>query len=359
MSLVGRRGLLFTVAIGLLISGILAGVTGVAASTSSTNSTPDGVVVQADVAPNGTATISVTYRFKLNTENKTEAFQKLQNSIENNRSAYESQFESRLSSTVTAAENRTNRSMTLRNISVSTTTEEFPQEYGVVTYTAEWTNFAVTDGERIRIGDALSGFYLDDRTRLVVSWPESYTIESVTPSPATEEPDKAIWAGPRQFSSDEPRLVISPGTQNTEETTTVDTTTSPGDTDNEDTFPVTPIIGGLVLVALAAGGYFYRQSGTSAASETDDGEFGSGSTTARESPSDDSTELMSDREQVLTLLEEEGGRMKQQRLVDEYDWSESKTSRVVNNLDDEGVINKYRIGRENVIMDPDEDEFSE
>ncbi|MBP1922838.1 putative membrane protein [Halorubrum alkaliphilum] len=41
--------------------------------------------------------------------------------------------------------------------------------------------------------------------------------------------------------------------------------------------------------------------------------------------------------------------MRQSAIVEELDWSKSKTSRVLSRMADEGDVEKLRIGRENVI----------
>jgi len=71
-------------------------------------------------------------------------------------------------------------------------------------------------------------------------------------------------------------------------------------------------------------------------------------------------DLLSSEEHVLRELERNNGRMKQQTLVESLDWTEAKTSRTVNKMHDEESIDKYRLGRENVIALPeDEKEISE
>ncbi len=65
-------------------------------------------------------------------------------------------------------------------------------------------------------------------------------------------------------------------------------------------------------------------------------------------------ELLSAEERVLRLLEENGGRMKQQDIQEALDWSQTKTSNVVNDLQDDGKIEVYRIGNENTLALPGE-----
>lgn len=64
------------------------------------------------------------------------------------------------------------------------------------------------------------------------------------------------------------------------------------------------------------------------------------------------TEVVSDREQVRRLLQENGGRMKQSEIVDAVDWSKAKVSRLLSKLDEDGEITKISLGRENLIVLP-------
>jgi len=52
---------------------------------------------------------------------------------------------------------------------------------------------------------------------------------------------------------------------------------------------------------------------------------------------------------VLSMLEGNGGRMKQVDIVDETGWSKSKVSMLLSDMEEEGEISKLRVGRENII----------
>ncbi|MFB6353760.1 MAG: helix-turn-helix transcriptional regulator, partial [Halobacteriales archaeon] len=67
-------------------------------------------------------------------------------------------------------------------------------------------------------------------------------------------------------------------------------------------------------------------------------------------------ELLSDEERVLRLLRERGGRMKQVDIVEETDWSNAKVSQLLSSMAEAGDVEKLRIGRENLISLPDEEE---
>ena len=75
-------------------------------------------------------------------------------------------------------------------------------------------------------------------------------------------------------------------------------------------------------------------------------------------PVDVPTEFLSNGERVLLLLEEHDGQVRQSTIVEETDWSKSKVSRVLSEMEADGEIAKVDVGRGNVILRP-EDETSE
>lgn len=75
------------------------------------------------------------------------------------------------------------------------------------------------------------------------------------------------------------------------------------------------------------------------------------------SPADTATgPAVSDEDRILNILEETGGQVRQQHLVRETGWSETKVSRVVSRLAEQGDLQKLRIGRENLIQASDDSE---
>ncbi|ELY52581.1 helix-turn-helix transcriptional regulator [Natronolimnohabitans innermongolicus] len=55
---------------------------------------------------------------------------------------------------------------------------------------------------------------------------------------------------------------------------------------------------------------------------------------------------------VRAVLEEHGGRMKQRQFVERYGWSPSTLSELLSDLEDRGVVERYRLGREKVVCLP-------
>lgn len=62
--------------------------------------------------------------------------------------------------------------------------------------------------------------------------------------------------------------------------------------------------------------------------------------------------VLTNEEQVLQLLESNGGRMRQSHIVEATEWSKSKVSMLLSEMEREGLISKLRIGRENIISKP-------
>ncbi|MFC7202737.1 DUF4897 domain-containing protein [Haloferax namakaokahaiae] len=344
---------------------------------------PDSTRITVDIRENGSAHWQIQYWTRLDDQNTTEAFDSLSADISDNPDNYTADFRDRIEGTVSAAENSTGRDMAVSNVSVSADTRSLPDSYGVVTYSFEWSNFAAVDGDRLVVGDAIEGFFLDSDSRLMISWPESYGSVSVAPSPDETRENTVIWRGSdTEFVSGEPRVVLEPGAGSPATATTTDDT--PGGDGNvaDDPFPTTTALGGLVVVGLLLGGgvlyarsrgVFGDDSGANVDTEpvSERGATGTAAATAESDESADSTtetasddsgadqtpaELLSNEERVLQFIESQGGRVKQQEVAGALDWTDAKTSKVVRGMRDEGTIEGFRLGRENVLRLPEEDE---
>ncbi|KOX96298.1 helix-turn-helix transcriptional regulator [Halorubrum tropicale] len=332
---------------------------------------PDDVSMEVAVQPDGDARWTVEYRIRLGTDEEERAFEQLRVDVENDTEAYTTRFRDRMASTAETAETATGRNMTVSNATVTAERRELPQAYGVLTYRFEWTNFAAVDGDRLRVGDAVDGLFLDDSSSLIVSWPEGYRLGETTPEPSEVRERSVVWNGPVDFSAGQPRISVAPA----------------GPLSGVPTAGVAALLGALV-VAGAAVAYRRRDAEPAAPAGGGDAETeatgdapadGSGApksaaaasdSTAEPTASDDDGDasepdsdeprpvdgdLLSNEEQVLRLIESEGGRMKQKQVAERLDWTAAKTSQVVTGLRDEGDLDGFRLGRENVLSLPDYD----
>jgi uncharacterized membrane protein len=339
--------------------------------------------------PDRSAYWRVEMRYPLETENETQAFSRIASRYENEEANVGPDvmlFES-LSQQASEA---TGREMAIENVTYrgSVATEDGT---GTLALTFTWTNFLEEgDNETLVLEDVFSlpGAESDDRQTWLsifdadqtirIRPPDGYTVTST--SIAVQQRESAIvFTEPSDFEGDSDlRIVYS--------------TVGPADQ-----LPLSLIAGGaLVAIAIAAGAWALRgqrtvrpddrggageeatradgpTNGSDAAdASSPTGESGgaeaataagTGEAAGRADDADADAEderidpsLLSDEERVEHLLEQNGGRMKQATIVDETGWSDAKVSQLLSTMADEGRIDKLRLGRENLISLPDDDE---
>jgi hypothetical protein len=323
-----------------------------------------------DVRANGSAVWTVQYRFRLNSANETAAFGQLRADIASNPSPYRERFRQRMAGAVASAERTTGREMAIENVSVRTTRDGTT---GIVTYEFVWRNFAASDGDRLRIGDALTGLSFDNGTQVMISWPDDYEATTVQPAPAERRPNAVIWVGPTEFTGSEPvvELIRSDST-----TTGTGFGAEGGSNEAPASGNELPLWGiaivALLLVVVGLLGIVFvqrRQTDGSAPAAvatdpTADQEISDETTaptsTDNENPPETENDgrppldLLSNEEQVVEVLKRSGGRAKQQQIVETLGWTDTKTSSVVRELRENGTIDGFRLGRENVLRLPEE-----
>ena len=314
----------------------------------------DEIRITVALDEDGSATWQLGFWRVLDDDDSKAAFGSLQSDIESDPENYTTEFADRIERTVDAASNATGREMAVDNVTVTTDRQSLAREYGVVRYRFEWQRFAGVDSGELYAGEAVDRLYLDDNTRLLIRWPEGYDLQSVTPEPDDRRETAVIWQGSNtEFISGEPRVVLTPAG--------LGAGTLAG-------------ILGIVAILTGTGGWLLRRrsadkaaqpamkSDAEAVSETDESvdeevEAASNESTegaAETGPEPDSS-LLSNEEQVMQLLEANGGRMKQQTVVEELGWTDAKTSKVVSGMREAGTIESFRIGRENVLTTPEDD----
>ncbi|MDB9234852.1 helix-turn-helix transcriptional regulator [Halorubrum ezzemoulense] len=329
---------------------------------------PDDVSMAVAVQPDGDAQWTVEYRIRLGTDEEERAFEQLRADVENDTEAYTTRFRDRMASTAATAESATGRNMTVSNATVTAERRELPQAYGVLTYRFEWTNFAAVDGDRLRVGDAVDGLFLDGSSSLIVSWPDGYRLGETTPEPSEVREGSVVWNGPVDFSAGQPRIAVAPaGPLSGVPTaglvalfavlvvagTTAYRRRNAGDDGGEGVVATDTAVG-----SETAGSETAASDGTAASDESGLGGDGDADTSGESDDEADAaptvdSDLLSNEEQVLRLIESQGGRMKQKQVAEELDWTAAKTSQVVTGLRDEGDLDGFRLGRENVLSLPE------
>jgi len=325
------------------------------ATPTSTDPVVENTTFYLQLRENGDARWTITDTYALEDENDTEAFEELAADFRNGDA--DTGWLRAFRGASDAASEATDREMNVSTVNRSAIVGE---RKGTLVLTFTWTNFATAEGETLVVEDAFNtsdGTWLKTLAadqRLVIAPPPGYGVQS---APAPVQNGRLEFAGPREFEPGDVSVVYTGDTGQTP----TDTVTETPDPDGEN---VSLWIGGALLIAglLAVVGYVVtsddpQQSGGATAAETPDD---AGSDQPSTAPDDGDTdeidpELLSDEERVERLLEQNGGRMKQARIVQETGWSNAKVSQLLSSMDEEDRIDKLRIGRENLISFPDEE----
>jgi uncharacterized membrane protein len=352
---VGLAALLFvSVAAGPALAASDAGTTRLGA--------PEGftqTVFNIEVYENGSAQWTFEYSRPLENASEREDFEAFAEDFEENESPMYRDFVNRSAKLTDAGSDVTGREMNASSFSRSASVDEITNARGVVTMSFTWSNFGVTDGDAVRVGDVFEGgLYIGENQRLVFEASPSLAFQNAAPDSYTQSGEtlqtssSVTWVGEQQFTDQRPSVefvhesAVGDGTDG-------EPTTEPTSESNSDMLILVGmfvVVLGLVSAAVWQSGALSGRVGTpndSAAEAT--------AAAADASPSDaepagiPDEELLSDSDRVVKLLKDNGGRMKQVNIVDETEWSKSKVSMLLSDMEDEDQISKLRVGRENII----------
>ena len=284
---------------------------------------PDSVVLDVSVDANGSATWRIEFRTRLHDRADLAAFERYQADLRGGSATASQTFYDRIRASIAAAAKATGRPMHGSDFSTNVELRRIPERVGVVVYTFRWDGFATVSTDRITVRDALVGFFLNENEQLLVSWPAGYTLSESDPPPDARRERTVVWTGPTELGAGQPSLVVAE---------------TPG--------PLSRLlpVAAIVVSIVAASAFVWFRFGDDV---TDTLAGGSSDAIDRD------PELLSNEERVVTLLERNGGRIKQRTVAEELGWSETKTSYVVRDLRQDGRIHSFRLGRQNVLSLPD------
>ena len=272
---------------------------------------------------------------------------------------------------------------------------------GILQLRFQWISFARQSGSDLIVDDAFrteSGTWLPHLEAdqvLVIRGPDSYLVDS---APIGPEDAVLRWEGPQTFHDEYFYIVyradpgspspITPTPTPTPTPTATDTPPSPPVNGNDDSQVLLfiaillfggglaayyvvdrrrdrdrPLPGATLLESITTNGHGPTEGKSldTTSESLDTAEDGGPASEAPPEPTPEDPfagideELLSDEERVLRLIEANGGRMKQARIVKETDWSNAKVSQLLSAMDEDDEIDKLRIGRENLISLPDVD----
>ncbi|MHC3438108.1 helix-turn-helix transcriptional regulator [Natrialbaceae archaeon A-gly3] len=330
-------------------------------------------VIRINVSTDGDARWTLESHYRLETDDDVDRFETYAAAVTDGDrdAALEGGYDvSLFENALEQAESSTDREMALTDSGwddhrIETTGDD--HEIGVIAYSFTWSNFAAVGDNRLHLGDV---FWADGQTwlpqlsdgqRLIIEPPENHGFED---PPVGTQNGALVWDGPYVFAEGELEVTFLEGAS---------TIGSPG----LSTVLVGIVI--LVLVILVGGGGYVlatkyppaRILGTDDKESTEleyDHSVGSSAEADRtheDEPEDPydveplteevDIDLLSDEERVHHLLRKNGGRVKQATIVEETGWSNAKVSQLLSKMDDNGEIEKLRIGRENLITLPEVD----
>ncbi|ELY92832.1 hypothetical protein C483_06782 [Natrialba hulunbeirensis JCM 10989] len=364
-------------------------------------------IIRLNVSDTGDAHWSHEYRFVLEDEDDVNAFTEFAADVVAGERHAETPIQA-VRNQVSIADAETDREMSIvgagwdgydvRPYDDDIETENDPdgthdEEIGVITYTYTWTNFAETDGDRIYLGDALQTSNSDRPAITALGASQRLVIES-PPNYGLQTPTQLSWNGYHEFSDDEFDIVFLRGAEPSSSLSWFSLPLVLGASllavvlafgvlaayrySRDEPLPGVPHIASLLGIGAAetdsadadtetATQSDPRQPAQGRATHSPDSGSGSGSpppNTAGDGtqleftePADEDIdpELLSDEERVQRMLAGNGGRMKQAAIVSETGWSNAKVSQLLSQMDEDGQIEKLRIGRENLITLPEVD----
>lgn len=370
-----RRVALLVVVLSILVVPAMGGAQAQAAPPA-----PD-TEIYINVQEDGDARWSVTVRVPLETDNDTEAFEALRSDFTDG-TAEESLSVEPFREAADRVSERTDQPMQVTQIDRNARVETINgTDVGHLTLSFTWTNFARIGETEVRVGEAFGGGWFGDlgpRQTLLIEPPQGYTVHTVEPPPEIAN-GTLRWDGLQEFGEGQPVVTFVP------------VTTGPLP------FAVPPAVaGGLAaLVALGILAFVARRRRLFSAigggqSDEAGGDRDTGTGPAESTPPEQSvepagapeaeaseeepesartgtapgtgegetndTELLSDEERVIRLLEANDGRMKQAKIVEETRWSNAKVSQLLSAMAEDERIEKLRLGRENLISLPEEDD---
>ncbi|EJN58834.1 helix-turn-helix transcriptional regulator [Halogranum rubrum] len=368
------------VAVAVLVVGLVVAPTAVAGVVDDRHHAIDGVgaaqesfdrnEVRLTVYENRSARWTFHYERTLSNESERQDFDAFAEEFNSNETQLYLGFRRDSSALVAEGANITGREMEATGFARrADVTSSLGNDIGIVEMSFTWTSFGVENAGRTVVGDVFEGgLYLGPQQSLVVSPGPELRFESVEP-PGTQSnssslpaSDSVTWQGEQEFTDNRPQVVFvasqtgdgeSSGVGGTEidgNTGSVEAATTPSFWAGDSLPMLVGVVGVLVLGGAATVWYLRREEFGPYAESGDEAEQESEPVgTAITEPAVSDEELLTDEDRVVRMLETNGGRMKQVNIVSETGWSKSKVSMLLTDMEEEGLISKLRVGRENVI----------
>ncbi|MFU1781706.1 helix-turn-helix transcriptional regulator [Haloarcula japonica] len=338
----------------------------------------DRTTFQVTLYQNGSAEWAIVHRTPLENESEQQQFEAFATEFEQSEQPLYRNFVEQSTLLTQYGANVTGRDMAATDYERSASVDPL-QNTGTVRMSFRWHNFAIVEGDSVVVSDVFDGgFYIGSSQSFVFERGPGLAFVDVQPEPdsqsapdSLENSESVTWNGEQSFNDRRPYVELRPRETGQSAGTERDTTAG-GDTAGEAASgPSWMLPAAVVFIVIVTGGAAAWRSGAlgqmlgrdddeppaaspSAATDTEQSSMAPPSDTAADTDTTDEPavpdeELLTDSDRVRKLLEENGGRMKQVDIVDSTDWSKSKVSMLLSDMEDDGDISKLRVGRENII----------
>jgi uncharacterized membrane protein len=237
-------------------------------------------------------------------------------------------FQSKLSSLINATESITGRNMTGILDSITFT---LSGSYVDVEYKFQWMNFSKKEGAKIIIGDVFQvkdffgQLYGDGQVNM--TYPSQYVIESKTePLPYKEDdPSRTlIWLGTVNFNDGKPTIILAE---------------SSSTSGFLEAWQNIILITGLSVLAAGSLMGFYAFKLRKKKEK--------GITTTLEAPS---LGIETNEERIVKILKSSGGSLSQSAIAEQCKFSKAKTSQLLATLEHNGIVIRYKRGRDKIVV---------
>jgi hypothetical protein len=277
-----------------------------------------------EVNSNGSATWIFTRRYSLITEDDVEIFQLYLSEFDAKKEEYLKIFSDNMRAMVDQASNVTGRNMTAKAFEIDAGILQTPTgSVGVIEYRCVWVGFALVEDPQIRIGDVFeAGFFLFENDELTMRYPQKYEVVEVFPvtDVRLDYERMLTWYGPKSFGAEEPKVLLEKKSASVIEV--LQAYWAPF---------------GLAAIGLGLGVFLFYRFNKKRKGENEK--------VPRLLP-----KLESDETRVVRILETMGGGARQSTIGAKCGFSRSKTSQLLKNMENAGIVRREKRGREKLVI---------
>jgi len=237
-------------------------------------------------------------------------------------------FQEKADGLVAAAAIQTSRQMYVENSSFQISTTVTSSNAKTTEYMFIWVNFSKTQNGQLAAGDVfgVTSFFnqLYGDGALQITYPENYTLESVTPTPDVIDNSTQTlqWLGTQFFIAAQPNIVLE-----AQQNAYVESGPQPY---------MLEVAVSAVAVAAAVSGFFLAYRRRSQKSKEP----------ATLAPL---ISLETEEEKIVHLLRLNKGSAYQSAITEQCKFSKAKTSQLLSALETKGIVQRYKRGRDKIV----------